>query len=230
MSDDLHPDAPTPDEGDDLIRQAIRNYAYAESTPVDLDSVRRRRDSERRRQWIARLAAAAVVLLIVGAVAAWIAVARPTSVPPIEPTPSPTAEPDPTPSADPTPSSSSADPGFPEQTRESNGLPSGGLGDIIEGLQLTAITIADAECPDATTCPGAADLTVTNTTGAPINAFIYFNVYRNNLPAVANAQEVSLAPGESATVTIDNQPMLADSAPIGRTGSIYSWNFSVELS
>lgn len=227
MSDDLHPDAPTPNEGDDLIRQAIRNYAYAESTPVDLDGVRRRRDLERRRQWIARLAAAAIVLLIVGAVAAWIAVARPTSVPPIEPTPSPTAEPDPIPTADPT---AGPDTGFPEQSRESNGLPSGGLGDIIEGLQLTAITIADAECPDATACPGAADLTVTNTTAAPIDAFIYFNVYRNNLPAVANAQEVSLAPGESATVTIDNQPMLADSAPIGHTGSIYSWNFSVELS
>ena len=200
-------------DDDDLIRKSLRDYAYADAAPVDLAAVRRARQVERRRQWTTRLVAAAVVLLILGAVTAWIAVARPASVPPIEPTPTPT------------PSST----GYPEQTRESNGLPSGGLGDIIEGLQLTAVDIVDAQCPDAQRCPGAASLTVTNTTSATIDGFVYFNVYRNNAPAVANADTVSLAPGESATVVIDNQPMLAENAPVGRTGSIYSWNFSVEL-
>jgi hypothetical protein len=70
---------------------------------------------------------------------------------------------------------------------------------------------------------------VENSTSAPISAYVYFNVWRNNNPAVADGQLVELAPGESTTVSINVQPGLADNASAGRTGSIYSWNFSVEL-
>ncbi len=207
-------------EDDDLIRDALRDYAYATPGTSRLDAVRRQATAARRRQRLVRLATAAVVTLVIGGVIAWIALARPPAAPPVNPTPSPSATPTPTP----TPAA-----GYPEQSRASNGLPTGGLGDTVEGLTLIDVEITDAECPDATACPGMGTLTVENSTNEPISAFVYFNVFRNNTPAVSDAQRVQLAPGESATVTIDVQPALADSAPVGRTGSIYSWNFSVEL-
>ena len=207
-------------EDDDLIREALLDYAYATPGTSRLDVVRRRAEAARRRRSLARLATAAVIPLVIGGVIAWVALARPPAVPPTNPTPSPTATrvPSPTPAT-----------GYPEQSRASNGLPTGGLGNTVGGLTLIEVEITDAECPDSTACPGVGTLTVENSTNKPISAFVYFNVFRNNTPAVSDAQRVQLAPGESATVTIDVQPALADSAPVGRTGSIYRWNFSVEL-
>lgn len=203
-------------DDDDLIRMAIRDYAYAAATPTELEEIRRANALERRRGRLMSLATAAVITLVIGGVIAWVAMARPPAVPPVGPTPSATATPSPA-------------GGYPQQIRESNGLPTGGLGDTVDGIALIDIAISDAECPDASRCPGVGTLTVENTTPLPISAFVYFNVWRNNAPAVSDAQRVDLAPGESVTVAIAVQPSLADSAPVGRTGSLYSWNFSVEL-
>ena len=202
-------------EDDDLIRDAIRDYAYTTPPSHALQAARAR---AQRRQRLARLATAAIVMLVIGGVIGWIALGRPSSVPPVDPTPSPSASPSP-----------SLVSGYREQSREANGLPTGVLGETVEGLTLIDIEITDAECPDATRCPGSGTLTVENSTSATVSAFVYFNVFRNNTPAVSNAERVELAPGESATVVIDVQPALADSAPVGRSGSIYSWNFSIEL-
>jgi hypothetical protein len=210
-------------EEDDLIRRALRDYAYA-APPGQLRQTTRAHGQ--RRQTLARLATAAIVLLVIGGVIAWIALARPSTVPPVDPTPSPSVSSSASPSPSPSPSLVS---GYREQSREANGLPTGVLGETVEGLTLIDIEITDAECPDAARCPGTGSLTVENSTSATISALVYFNVFRNNTPAVGDAQVVQLAPGESTTVTIDVQPALADNAPVGRTGSIYSWNFSVEL-
>jgi hypothetical protein len=209
-------------EDDHLIRSAIHDYAYSEATAPELAAVRRAAQAGRRRQRILQLVTAAVVVLLVGGVIAWIALARPPAMPPTEPTPSPSA----TPTPSPTPT---AETGFPEQARAADSVPHGGLGDTVEGLRLTDIQITDAQCPDSSRCPGSGTLTVQNVTDAPIQAAVFFFVFRNNTPAVGNAQEVSLAPGESTSVTISVQPALADNAPTGRTGSLYSWNFGVEL-
>lgn len=205
-------------EGDDLIRRALHDYAYAASERSGVDAMRLRALASRRRQRLARLATAAIIMLIISGVIGWIVLARPTSVPPVDPTPSPSAS-----------ASPSLDSGYREQSRAANGLPTGVLGETIEGLTLIDVEITDAECPDATRCPESGSLTVENSTSASISAFVYFNVFRNNTPAVSNAERVDLAPGESATVVINVQPALADSAPVGLSGSIYSWNFSVEL-
>jgi hypothetical protein len=212
-------------EDDHLITRAIHNYAYAEPSAPELAAVRRAAQAWKRRQRLLQLATAAVVVLLVGGVIAWIALGRPPAMPPLEPTPSPSATSTPTPTPTPTPET-----GFPQQTRAADQLPHGGLGDTVEGLTLTDIQITDAQCPDSSRCPGSGTLTVQNLTDAPIQASVFFFVFRNNTPAVGNAQEVSLTPGESTSVTISVQPALADNAPTGRTGSLYSWNFGVELS
>lgn len=214
---------------DDLIRESLRRYAYGDTPIVDATALQRRREARRRRQQLMRLATAAVVLLVFCGVVAWIATSRPSSVPPVTPTPlpTPTASLTSTPSL--TPSATSAA-GYPEQPRSADTLPSGGLGDTVEGLQLTAIEITDAECTDASRCPGSGTLTVQNTTDKPIQAAVFFFVFRNNSPAVGDGKDVSLAPGEEVTVTINVQPMLADSAPAGQSGSLYSWNFAVDRS
>ena len=221
-------------EDDDLIRQAIRDYAYADPSTIGATALRRDALAARRRATFVRLATAAVVALLVGGVVAWVALARPAELPPVGPTPSPSATtlPSPTPTTSPSPAPTPTPPpsdGYAEQSRTSNGVPAGGVGDTLEGLTLTAVDITDAQCPGSTRCPGAGTLTVLNSTDQPIDAFVYFNVYRNNIPSVADAQTVSLAPGESTSVTINVQPGLADTVPPGATGSIYSWNFSVEL-
>jgi hypothetical protein len=203
-------------EDDELIRRALHDYAYAAPGQSGAAAMRKRALAARRRQRLLRLATAAVVTVIVGGIVTWIALARPDQVPPINPTPAPTSSP-------------TSVAGYPEQSRALNELPSGGLGDTVDGLTLIDIAITDAECPDASRCPSTGSLTLENVTSEPISAYVYFNVFRNNTPATSDGQLVDLAPGESTTVTIRTQPMLADSAPIGRTGSIYSWNFSVEL-
>ena len=181
-------------EEDDLIREALRSYAYAEITEVESVALQRRRASQRRRQWLVRVATAAVVLLIFSGVIAWIAASRPSTVPPIMPTPAPTPSvtATATPSPTPTPSPMTA---YPEQPKSADELPSGGLGDTVDGLRLVAIDITDAECPDASRCPGSATLTVQNTTEQPIQGLVFFFVFRDNAPAVGDAQTVSLAPG-----------------------------------
>lgn len=201
------------DSGDDLIRRAIREFAYGDATHMQFDAPSRRRAARRQHGRWGRLLTAAVLALLLSGLVVWLALLRPVSAPPI----------DPTPTASPTPTLA-----YPLQTRAADDLPFGGTGDTVDGLTLTAVEITDAPCPDANDCPGAGILTVRNDTAQPIDAFVYFYVFRNNSPAVGEAARVSLTPGQEATVTIDVQPELADSAPVGRVGSIYSWNFAVE--
>ena len=210
------------EQEDDLIRRRIRDFAYAEPMPLDAEILRRRRDAQQRRQRLLRVATAAVLALLLGGVAIWLSLSRPESVPPIDPSPSPTSSSSPSPS--PTPETA-----FPVQTRPFEDLPTGGLGDTVEGLRLTAIDIPEAVCGTSQRCPGDSTLTVTNTSSSEIQAFVFFNVWRNNNPATSDSQSVTLAPGEATQVTIATQPMLSDSTPPGSTGAIYSWNFSVEL-
>lgn len=207
---------------DDLIRRRIRDFAYAEPMPLDAAILRRRRDAQRRRQRIMSLATAAVLALLLGSLAIWSTLSRPESIPPIDPSPSPTSTSSPSPS--PTPEAA-----FPVQTRPFEDLPTGGLGDTVEGLRLTAIDVPEAVCGTSERCPGDSTLTVTNTSNSEIQAFVFFNVWRNNNPATSDSQSVTLAPGQTTQVTIATQPMLSDSAPAGATGAIYSWNFSVDM-
>ena len=210
------------DQEDDLIRGRIRDFAYAEPMPTDAAILRRRREAQHRRQRRMRLATAAVLALLVGGVAVWLNLSRPESVPPIDPSPSPTSTSSPSPS--PTPETA-----FQVQTRPFEDLPTGGLGDTVEGLRLTSIDIPEVVCGTSQRCPGDSTLTVTNVSPSEIRAFVFFNVWRNNNPATSDSRSVTLAPGESTQVTITTQPMLSDSTPPGSTGAIYSWNFSVEL-
>ena len=214
-------------QDDDLLRNALRDFAYSEPTPAEYAAARR--DAERaesRRRAVQWLTAAAIAIVIAGAVA-WIARARPPAVPPTEPTPSPTPTSSPRPSASPSPPPTPPG-GYAVQTRAGSDFPHGGLGETVEGITLTDIDITDAECPGSTRCPGVGRLTIENSTTRAIDAFVYFNVFRNNTPAVGKAARITLAPGESTSVTIDVQPELADSVPPGQTGSLFSWNFSVE--
>jgi len=214
-------------EDDDLISRAVRDFAYSEPTSMEYAAARRAAARAERHRRALQWATAAVIAVVVGGVVAWIGLARPPAVPPVGPTPAPS------PTAAPQPSTSSPSPapldGYPEQTRQSGGLPTGGLGDTVAGLTLMDIAITDADCPDASRCPGAGSLTVQNATSEAVSAYVYFNVFRNNTPAVGDGTLVELAPGESTTVTIDVQPALSETAPVGRTGSLYSWNFSVEI-
>jgi hypothetical protein len=213
-------------ENDDRLRLAVRDFAHSEPSPAEYAAARRTASQASRHRRALHWATAAVVAVLVGGVVAWIAWARPPAVPPTDTTPLPT------PTTAPGPSTSSPSPaainGYPQQTRQSAGLPTGGLGDTVAGLTLTDVTITDANCPDASRCPGAASLTVRNATSQRVSGYIYFNVFRNNTPAVGDAARIELDPGTSTTVTINVQPMLAENAPVGRTGSLYSWNFSVE--
>ena len=210
------------EQEDDLIRRRIRDFAYAEPMPLDAEILRRRRDAQQRRQRLTRLATAAVLALLLGGVAIWLTLSRPDSIPPIDPSPSPTSTSSPSPTQTP-------ETAFPVQSRPFEDLPTGGLGDTIEGLRLSAIDIPEAVCGTSQRCPGDSTLTVTNTSSSDIRAFVFFNVWRNNNPATSDSQSVTLAPGETTQVTIATQPMLSDSTPPGSTGAIYSWNFSVEL-
>ena len=210
------------EQEDDLIRRRIRDFAYAEPMPLDAAILRRRRDAQQRRQRLVRLATAAVLALLLGGVVIWLSLSRPESIPPIEPSPSPTSTSSPSPS--PTPETA-----FPVQTRPFEDLPTGGLGDTVEGLRLSAIDIPEAVCGTSERCPGDSTLAVTNVSPAEIRAFVFFNVWRNNNPATSDSRPVTLSPGESTQITIATQPMLSDSTPAGSTGAIYSWNFSVEL-
>jgi hypothetical protein len=217
-------------DDDDLIRAALRDFAYSDPTAPEIAASNALSSRGARRQRALQWATAAVVALVIAGAMAWIALASGPTAPPTEPTPTST----PTKSASPRPSNSPTPPinppsGYSEQIRPSNGLPTGGLGDTIAGLTLTDVVITDSRCPDSSRCPGTGSLTVENATSQPISAYVYFNVFRNNTPAVGDAARVDLAPGESTTVTIDVQPTLADNAPPGRTGAIYSWNFSVEI-
>lgn len=212
-------------EEDDLIREALVDYAFTDIDAAGWSAMRDRVRRDRRRTTILRVAAAAVVALIVGGAVLAILVTRTTGAPPIEPTPrpSPSSTPAPSPSPSPTPSSDLA---YPLQTRNPNGLVAGGVGDIINGIRLDAITFTSTECPDADECPAAATVTVTNTTTNEVNPTILITIFRNNNEAVGDGPGVFLAPGETTTATIEFQPMLADNAPITGAGSIYSWNFA----
>lgn len=202
------------DEDDDLLRNAISDYAFANAPPPDLTEFRRRLSQEHKRRRRQALAAAAVVLVILGTIAAILFMQRPSTVTPVEPTPMPVP---------------TAELPFPEQPRTAEGLPTGGVGDIIAGLRLDSISFAITECPDADRCPGSAALAVTNTLDQALSGTIVFTVYRNNLPAVGEGVVFDLRPGETTEMTIGVQPALTDNAPVGRDGSLYSWNVAVEL-
>lgn len=210
------------EQEDDLIRRRIRDFAYAEPMPLDAAILRRRRDAQQRRQRLMRLATAAVLALLIGGVVIWLSLSRPEPIPPIDPSPSPTSTSSPSPS--PTPETA-----FPVQNRPFEDLPTGGLGDTVEGIRLSAIDIPEVVCGTSERCPGDSTLTVTNVSPAQIQAFVFFNVWRNNNPATSDSRSVTLAPGQSTQITVATQPMLSDSTPPGSTGAIYSWNFSVEL-
>lgn len=210
------------EQEDDLIRRRIHDFAYAEPLRLDPALVQRRRKAEQRRQRLLTLATAAVLALVVGGIAIWLTVSRPESIPPVDPTPAPTSSPPPSPN----PTTETA---FAVQTRPFEDLPTGGLGDTVEGLRLSAIDIPEAVCGTSQRCPGDSTLTVTNASSSEVRAFVFFNVWRNNNPATSDSQPVTLAPGETTEVTIATQPMLSDSTPPGSTGAIYTWNFSVEL-
>ena len=75
-------------------------------------------------------------------------------------------------------------------------------------------------------CPGTSAVGVM--TGR-IDAIVFFNVWVNDSPATSDGESVSLAPGESTSVTISTQPMLSESSPVGAETVSYSWNFSVEV-
>lgn len=219
-------------DDDELIRRHLADYAYAKSELPDITSIRNRMARDRRRRTAARIAAAAVVVMLIGAVTAVILSSRGTQVQPIAPSPEPTltstSDPDPTPTGTTTPSPSPTLP-FNEQGRDTNGLPSGGLGDVIEGIRLDGITFTETSCPDANRCPDTASLTISNTTSSPTGGQLIFTVYRNGQPAVGEGAVFALEPGQATTLTITLQPGLADNAPVGRRGSLYTWNFAVEL-
>lgn len=212
-------------EEDDLIREALIDYAFTNTDAAGWTAMRDRMQRDRRRTTILRVAAAAVVALIVGGVVLALVATRTTSLPPVEPTPRPSSSSTPAPSPRPS-TTPSPDLAYPLQTRSPNGLTAGGVGDIINGIRLDGITFVSTQCPDADECPESATVTVTNTTPNEVDATILITIFRNNNEAVGDGPGVLLAPSETATVAIDFQPMLADNAPMTATGSIYSWNFA----